>query len=121
MKKSLYREIYLFVLHAGFGGWYFLRSFLINQPIDGSYAVFCLALIALPILSLVHLKNKYFYVQMQNIIDGFILLTLFVMLVSGLIDQFIILIGFAIFIPAFLFGFQIQKDITNQLNSPSKK
>ena len=114
MKKNMYREIYLLVLHAGLGGWYFLRSFLVNQPIDGSYAVFCLALIALPILSLVHLKNKYFYVQMQNIIDGFILLTLFIMLLSGIIKIIPILIGFVLFIPSFIFGIQILKEMTNQ-------
>ena len=86
-----------------------------NQPVDGSYAVFCLALIALPILSLIHQKNKYFYVQMQNILDGFILLTLLVVLIAGVIDLFIILIGFAIFSPAFIFEIQIQKDMTKKL------
>jgi hypothetical protein len=114
MKKNLFREIYLLVLHAGFGGWYFLRSFLMNQPIDGSYAVFFVTLIALPILSLIHVKNKYFYIQMQNIIDGVFLVTFFTMLVSGFFEPLPILIGFALLIPSFIFGSQIQKEMRSK-------
>lgn len=114
MKKNLYREIYLLLLHLTMSGWYFFNSLINNQPINGSPTVFFLAIMLTQILMFVDLKRKFTYLQLINVFDGFVIVMLVIFLISGLFELIAIFIGFAIFTPAFIFGLQIQKEMTKK-------
>ena len=121
MKKIDLREIFILITHSGFGIIFLIFTFVNAIAMDGRYLVFWIVFIALPILMLIHHQRKYVYLQMLNIIDGVILLTTFIALIAGVLNWIALLILSAIFIPSFVFGYHIQKEMTKQMKDSQRK
>lgn len=98
MNLTTIKKWYGFVLHVGLGSFYILGNLIQFGAVNGTYLVFMLALIALPILKLVYPNKITQFSLYLAIFDGLFAIT-GVILTFAILDQFYI--GLAIVL---LFG-----------------
>jgi len=92
MLPSLFKKWYGFVLHVGIGSLFILGNLIAYGTINGTYFVFMLAIIILPILKLVYPhKIKQFSLYLA-IFDSLFAIT-GIILTFALVDQFYIGLG----------------------------
>ena len=109
MKWHVVKTYYVVILNILTGILTSISSLTNESTMRGTYFVFGVALIVLPILMLFDKNRLQTYVQILTIFDGFIALTGFIILISGFVEIFLTLLIIGLYAPATYFGYEILK------------
>lgn len=109
MNWKIIKTYYIVVLNILTGLLISVAPPIVQTPTAGTSLVFCISLIALPILILIDKTRLRTYLQILTIFDGFIALTGLIILISGFVEIFVTLLIIGLYAPASFFGYEILK------------
>jgi hypothetical protein len=109
MKINAIKTYYVVIINILTGSLISIIPLIMQGTVSGTYFVFGIALIVLPILMLYDKKNIRNHVQILTIINGFIAVTGLILLISGFVEIFVPLLIIGLYTPASFFGYEILK------------